>query len=351
MDTKKSSSIWGKRRSRLRDPDMVIGEARESVQWLDDRTPAKHSTLSELREAFITPARSYFSLAALSRRKELSPSNRQQALDGLYRMRSLLEDRILKELLFNANDLPVFAEATKNSFFGRSKKQGVSIRYALASCVPTAKCGGLCYAHDGRDRELLHIYRGVLNYFLGSEYESSGEDRRREILSGLKKPIKAAVKATMIDCDQAMESGYKRLPRIRFSHVGEMAATPDFTNAIARSVREEEPSIQCVVYTRHPQATALNTDLLVVNFTTESASDSRIKFCPAGARIVNSAWDGVVSPEAEVNFLEHHVEKGSRSLGKGTVCPVTANHKQMPSCDTARCQKCFVQPGNGKIMQ
>ena len=62
----------------------------------------------------------------------------------------------------------------------------------------------------------------------------------------------------------------------------------------------------------------------------------------AGARIVNSAWDGEVYVGAEVNFLEHHVEKAAVSKGDGSICPVTANHKQTPSCDLARCQKCFV---------
>jgi len=43
------------------------------------------------------------------------------------------------------------------------------------------------------------------------------------------------------------------------------------------------------------------------------------------------------------DFLEHHVEKSSTSSARGSVCPVTVNHKSTPTCDSARCERCFVQ--------
>ena len=141
---------------------------------------------------------------------------------------------------------------------------------------------------------------------------------------------------------QASLESYKRLPRIRFSHVGEMAATPEFTNALAREIKKRDPRAQCVIYTRHPKARLLDPTLLVVNFTLEGTDDARLKHVPASARIVNSAWDGIIYDEAEVNFLEHHVERAATSTRAGSICPVTANHKQTPSCDLARCQRCFI---------
>ena len=121
-----------------------------------------------------------------------------------------------------------------------------------------------------------------------------------------------------------------------------MAATPEFTNALALEIKKRNPKVQCVIYTRHPKAKLLDINLLVVNFTLEGAGDVREKFVPQGARIVNSAWDGNINEAAEINFLEHHVEKSTIAKGGGSICPVTANHKVTPSCDSAHCQKCFV---------
>lgn len=158
----------------------------------------------------------------------------------------------------------------------------------------------------------------------------------------LSKSIDKGVEAALIDQASALKGGYNRLPRIRFSHVGEMAATPEFTNALAAEVKKRNPEVQCVIYTRHPKAKLLDTNLLVVNFTLEGAGDVRAKLAPAGSRIVNSAWDGDLNKSAEINFLEHHVEKSTIAKGAGSICPVTANLRKTPSCDSAFCQKCFV---------
>ena len=238
----------------------------------------------------------------------------------------------------------VLADATRDSFFGCSRKQGVSIRYALASCVPTERCGGRCYAHDGRDRELQHIFRGVLNYYVGLAFEQSPPLTRTAIMERLAHAIDTAVRAALDDQVRAAESGFSRQPRIRFSHVGEMAATPGFTNELARQVIRRNADIQCVIYTRHPRAKELDTAAMVVNFTLEGPQDSRRRFAPLGSRLVSSAWDGVAWEGADVNFLEHHVEKTAPQRGGGCVCPVTVDHKSTPSCDSARCEKCFERP-------
>jgi hypothetical protein len=337
-----SKLIWGRRRSPMRAPDCVFEEASQETALLIAHTPIEHLNLPMLRQLFVSYSRSYFSLAALTRRSVLCEDVRQDGLARLFKMRSFLETKLLAEFRYNSARLPVLDEATKDSFFGKSKKQGISIRYALASCVPTATCGGRCYAHDGRDRELLHIYRGVLNYYVGLEFENGSPERRNQILGLLSTPIDKGVEAALVDQASAMSEGYKRLPRIRFSHVGEMAATPEFTNALALEVKKRDPRVQCVIYTRHPNAKLLDANLLVVNFTLEGTRDAREKFVPSGARIVNSAWDGKINKVAEVNFLEHHVEKSTIAKGAGSVCPVTANHKLTPSCDSAHCQKCFV---------
>ena len=338
---KKKPSIWGAKRLQLQPAD-VINEAESELEKLKSRVSSSFSSVNSLRVSYVNPARSYFALSALTRRTLLEDSVRNNGLKKLYAMRSLLETKMLADLRCSDQDANAFSEATRETFFGKSKKQGVSIRYALASCVPTDTCGGRCYAHDGRDRELLHIFRGVSNYYVGLEFENGSPHRRQQILGLLSKSIDKGVEAALADKASALSEGYNRLPRIRFSHVGEMAATPEFTNALALEVKKRDPSVQCVIYTRHPRANLLDTNLLVVNFTLEGAGDVREKFVPNGARIVNSAWDGDINEAAEINFLEHHVEKSTIAKGAGSICPVTANHKVTPSCDSALCQKCFV---------
>lgn len=340
--SKKAVSIWGSRRPRMRNALEIQKELQTENEALSSMELTKYGSLALLREAFIPISRSYFTLAAMTRRTDLGEDLRAGGLAQLFRVRTFIESRLLEQFRFNARGLPLETEATKDSFFGKSKKQGVSIRYALASCVPTATCGGRCYAHDGRDRELLHIYRGVLNYYIGLEFENGSLERRKQILDLLGKSIDKGVEAALADQRTASAEGYNRLPRIRFSHVGEMASTPVFTNAIAQEVKNRDQRVQCVIYTRHPKASLLDTNLLVINFTLEGVGDVRGKFVPQGARIVNSAWDGELNESAEINFLEHHVEKSTIAKGGGSICPVTANHKVTPSCDSAHCQKCFV---------
>ena len=338
---KKQPSIWGAKRLQLQ-PEDVINEAEGEIEKLRLRVATAFQTISSLRVSYVNPARGYFALSALTRRTLLDESIRVRGLNKLYGMRALLETTMLADLRCSSSSANAFSDATKETFFGKSKKQGVSVRYALASCVPTVTCGGRCYAHDGRDRELLHIFRGVSNYYVGLEFECGSPERRQQVLGLLSRSIDKGVEASLVDQASALSEGYNRLPRIRFSHVGEMAATPEFTNALALEIKKRDPKVQCVIYTRHPKAKLLDTNLLVVNFTLEGAGDVRNKFVPNGARIVNSAWDGDINEAAEINFLEHHVEKSTIAKGAGSICPVTANHKVTPSCDSAHCQKCFV---------
>ncbi len=96
-----------------------------------------------------------------------------------------------------------------------------------------------------------------------------------------------------------------------------------------------------VIYTRHPNAATLDSSLMAINLTIEGKDDKRQKFAPVGSRIVNSSWDGNVVEDVAVNFLAHHMEKASQASGTGHVCPVTADHRNTPSCDSARCDLCF----------
>jgi hypothetical protein len=57
-----------------------------------------------------------------------------------------------------------------------------------------------------------------------------------------------------------------------------------------------------------------------------------------------SAREGHLGTIAQVNFLEHHIEKVREAVGLGLIYPVTADHEANSSCDAARCELCFVRP-------
>jgi hypothetical protein len=340
----KKPSFWGGKRKQMA-PDAVIRDAQASMARLNSRsTNSRFSDLSTLRESYFHDARSYFTLCAMTRRRSIDAESKARGLNKLYAFRSILEQKILADLIESFGSEGVIQMALSGSFFGYSKKQGVSIRYSLQSCVPTTTCGGRCYAHDGRDRELGHIIRGVLNFHVGSRYESGDRIARSCIMEKLSQHVESAIRNALEDSEMALASGYKRSARIRFSHIGEMAQTPAFTNALAKAIKQRCPHVLCVVYTRHPKAHMLDPTVLTINFTLEGQTDPRLKLVPSGARIVSSAWDGVLNPDAAINFLEHHVEKAAHAVGRGNICPVTLNHDVTPSCDSARCQKCFVRP-------
>lgn len=331
---------WGPRR-RSRAPAEIMREAGQAYNELQLSKGPVLPTVDSVRNHFMGPSKSYYSLAALSRRSALADDLRGEALRLLFPLRTLLESKIVEALQRVDQPLDVVMKVGCKSFFGKSIKQGVSIRYPLSTCVPTRLCAGGCYAHDGRDRDYQKVFRGALNGLVGIHYEEHPEDRSK-IISKLSKQIDEVIKLSRDEALAAKRDGYDRSPRIRFSHVGEMAATPNFSNDLAREIKARAPDVSCVIYTRHPDVADLDDRLFIINFTVDGVADARAKFLPPKTRLVSSSWNGEIHPEAIVNFLEHHVEKISKPVGKGRVCPVTENHKKTPTCDSANCDICFV---------
>ncbi len=136
------------------------------------------------------------------------------------------------------------------------------------------------------------------------------------------------------------------------SHVGELAAYPNFANNMALRIKELSfGEVACVIYTRHKKASLLDPNLFVINFTLDDTSLSRRAWAPAEARIVYSAWDGMVRNDVAVNFLEHHHLLHSNSMGLGKVCPATQPTAKDKTCDGVKCDFCFKQPGSDSFNQ
>jgi hypothetical protein len=334
-------SLLGPRSKFRAEPTSVVERMDSELERLSCLVHHQFQTLRSLKTQYASVCSAYYALAAASRRKDLSKTDRETMLRKLLPVRVKIE-RSIQDSFLSVTD--VSAEAFRPRFFGISQKQGVSIRYPLLSCVPTLSCGGRCYAHDGRDRELHLIFRGALNYFIGKSYENGDAEQRRRVLERLQPIVLRGVGAALEDQNHAASLGFKRKPRIRFSHIGEMADTPEFANALAHQIKSLNRDVVCVVYTRHPKASCFDPALFVVNFTLEEDDEPRRRYVPAAARIVGSAWDGSIVLEADVNFLEHHVEKHSFASGSGNICPVTADHTNIPSCDAAKCALCFYAP-------
>jgi hypothetical protein len=332
--------VWGSKKP-MREASDVLDDANKCYSKLKKVALPPFLGVHGVRDFFLEPSRHYYSLAAMSRRRVVDASIRDTSIDRLFSMRTILETRIDESLRLIPDQEALLKQVTKSSFFGKSIKQGVSIRYPLSTCVPTKSCGGRCYAHDGRDRDYQRLFRGVLNGFIGSSYEDKPY-LRGLIMKSLSREIDQAIRAAREDALLAKRTGFNRMPRIRFSHVGEMTKTPTFANDLAKTIKSRDSEISCVIYTRHPDANKIDSSVFVVNFTVEGSSDKRIEFMPRGSRLVCSSWDGEIFDRAEVNFLEHHVDKFSTPTGYGGICPVTVDHKATPTCDSARCYKCFV---------
>lgn len=344
--------LLGKRRKRGSiDAQSTLDQAVQRLGELPNAEPVVARNVRELKPHFVDDCRLYYTLAAVSRRAQLDAALRHQILARLYPLRSKIERAIMQCLPLLTDQKSLWADATAKSFFGVSAKQGVSVRFGLSSCVPTRQCGGRCYGHDGRDRELHLVFRSVLNQFVGESFEAGDEEERAEIMDRLSKAITYGIDSARKDAAKSLEiNGFSRAPRIRFSHIGEMAHTPEFTNTLAREIGLRAPDVTPVIYARHPNAGSLDSTLLVLNFTIEGADDERRRYAPPGSRLVNSSWNGELAEDAAVNFLEHHVEKTVVAIGKGHVCPVTADHHAKPSCDSAKCDLCFRSPRNRKAL-
>jgi hypothetical protein len=228
-------------------------------------------------------------------------------------------------------------------FYGSSKKQGLSVRFALISCHATKQCASACYAHDVLDAAPGAVVRGALNHFTASVYERH-PDFREEIGRRLAPHTRQALTAALTEAEQ-LGASWTREARIRFAHVGEAAAYPQFSNALARQVLDMSGGrVKCVVYTRHKKAAELDPELFVVNFTLDDSSERRRNWIPSTARTVFAAFGGRVSRAAEVNFLEHHRWSHAKPKGEGNVCPATRPETIDRTCDAVRCDLCFQQP-------
>jgi hypothetical protein len=214
----------------------------------------------------------------------------------------------------------------------------------LSTCSPTRLCAGACYAHDVLDAVPASVVRGAVNGIIAERFEHGHQDSRQAILARLQLQTQRAICAALQEV-RALGLGWTRRPYIRFSHVGEIAAFPQFANALAHQVRQlSGGEVDCVVYTRHPRARDLDPGLLVINFTLDKSSQARKSWAPPRARIVFSAFGGELSPEAEVNFLEHHRWFHASPSGTGTVCPTTLPETKARRCDAVRCDRCFKPP-------
>jgi hypothetical protein len=233
----------------------------------------------------------------------------------------------------------------ENNFFGFSKKQGTSLRMPLASCNPTKLCASGCYAHDVLDAAPFAVIRGAMNGWLAGAYEKSDKKTKEWILKELERHAKSAIRNAKKEL-KALPKGFKRRAFIRFSHVGEIVAFPEFADAMAGLVKRlSGGEVDCVVYTRHRNVSKLDPSLWVINFTLDPSSLKRKEWAPTHARIVFSAFGGVTSDIAEVNFLEHHRHGHmARTAGTGRVCPATAPETKVRTCDACHCNRCFVRP-------
>jgi hypothetical protein len=266
----------------------------------------------------------------------------KDALALVFRVRVVLEQSIAATLTDLAIREGIGAlELSREPLHGYSKKQGVSIRMPLSSCVPSKVCGAACYAHDVLDAAPASVVRGAVNGAIAAWYERGDGSQREELLAALARPVRRMVEAARKDA-RAAAATFARRPRIRFAHVGEFAPFPEFANALARRVRESsDGEVDCVVYTRHPDARLLDPELFVMLFSLDESSEDRRRFVPATARVVRSAFGGRVTESVDVNFLEHHRWVHIKPVGTGKVCPATAPETELRTCDACRCDFCF----------
>lgn len=288
----------------------------------------------------------YFRLCALSRNKNADSALVSEATGLLFRTRVLLENHIQRIIDSASGSLVDRLSALGlHSFFGGSKKQGVSLRMPLNTCRPTTLCAGGCYAHDVLDAAAPAIVRGAINGFVADTFEHGSVADQDLIMKMLRPATLRAVRAACREISE-LPKGFTRRPYIRFSHVGEVVAFPAFANAIARNVAAlSSGSVDCVVYTRHNDANRLDSKLWVINFTLDPVSHDRRSWAPYGARLVYSAFGGEISPDADVNFLEHHRHSHLPvKTGTGTICPATMPTCEVRTCDACKCATCFERP-------
>ena len=325
----------------------TIDEQRDTLVWAAAYGHSKIArsgiaSVSDLRLLFRDDLRRYFALAALSRSTTAPTHMVSDALDLVFRVRVAIEKLIGAAVLDLIERKGVEAlELPHAPLHGASKKQGVSIRMPLSSCVPSRLCGAACYAHDALDAALGSVVRGAVNGALANWYESGNAEQRMRLLAELQRPIARMVSASIRDAKDAA-STFVRRPRIRFAHVGEFAAFEMYANALAHQVHEHSfGQVDCVVYTRHPNAKLLDPALFIVLFSLDESSEDRRRFVPPTAWVVRSAFGGKITDTVDVNFLEHHRWVHIAPIGTGKICPSTAPDVKDRSCDGCKCDFCF----------
>jgi hypothetical protein len=336
---RRSRLIGGKCRPDLHPRVADWGERFSGIEHPLDRAPAAGA----LARAFDLELKEYWRLGMLARSKTAIPELAERAHSRLFRVRTILEGNLQRAI----SQAPVNPDARlgalfDGSFFGFSKKQGTSLRLPLRTCTPTKLCAGGCYAHDVLDATPAAVVRGAINGWIADRYEEGSHEVRAEIADRLVPHVKRAIKNAKGELIN-LPPGFERRAFIRFSHVGEIVHTPTFANDLARMVHElSEGDVDCVVYTRHKRVVELDPDLWVLNFTLDPASEDRRSWIPDYARIVYSAFGGKTSPDAEVNFLEHHRHGHLAQVGVGQTCPATRPDAKDRTCDGNQCNRCFV---------
>jgi hypothetical protein len=308
------------------------------------RSLAVPPSSAALTECFEYELKEYFRLCCLARSSTANQNLASTAYDALFRVRVAVEESITGTITSaGCSGKERLKALFQNSFFGYSKKQGTSIRMPLATCNPTKLCSGGCYAHDVLDASPNAMVRGVINGWIANAYERGNRNIRKDILGRLLRHTQRGVRNALKEISN-LPSGYNRRAFIRFSHVGEIVHYPNFTNALAKLVIDvSQGQVDCIVYTRHKNVSKLDKRLWVVNFTLDPSSMNRKVWVPEYARLVFSAFGGIVSPEADVNFLEHHRHSHlPKKEGTGRICPATLPQTRERSCDACRCKRCFV---------
>ncbi|WP_136809602.1 hypothetical protein [Desulfosediminicola flagellatus] len=335
----------------------VTGRPHEEVlQWAESYSCASRRldsniTATKVALLFDHDLRMYWNLCALSRSKKADQLLAKKAHKLLFTTRVKIERQVAFAIFARLERYPEERKyLAAGKFFGRSLKQGLSLRLPLYSCKPTDSCSGACYAHDGLDASRASVVRGVFNGVLAELYERGNRQERDEIVKLLTPHCDSAIRAAYRELDK-LPLGWQRAPRIRFAHVGEAAAYPTFSSAIAKYFKvKTNGDMACTVYTRHKDAVALPPSLFIVNFTLDRDSlGERKKWVPSWARTVFSAFDGVLSSEAAINFIEHH-QNGyyAEPSGEGALCPATSPLVEEHFCDSCRCDFCFKVPEKGK---
>ena len=329
--------------------EQALGSARQAIRVLAKMGAGPLTNASgavvlpgEFFEAAREATQPYRVAAGFVSRKLLPDAYRAEIRAELFRARSRLDGRIEDTIIHNfSHGALSLDKLLRHQLFGYTKKQGVSLRLSLNTCAPTPKCGGSCYAHDGRERVTATIVSGCFTTAICRLWEAEAIPSERLIPQ-----VRRAVALARDDAAfSKREYGFARRPRIRLAHIGEIAAFPKFANWLSGAISaESDGEVDCVAYTRHPGVEHLDVSRIVVNLTIDESSESRRKWARDGIRVVWSAWDGTLDPSADVNFLEHHEFTHSSPQGKGRVCPATSADTERRFCDAFGCVRCFESP-------